>query len=760
MKSYPTKEKPSAWTPHSHQRKAQSKVSLPDNRKSSHSGLVQMANQGKKALQLKVLESLFNSSQPIQKQGLEEEDLLQGKFDSIQKQEMEEEELIQGKFDTVQKMSLEEEEPLQGKFESAQREEIKDKELLQGKFETVQKMSLEEEEPLQGKFETTQLVGMEEEDLLQGKFETVQKQKINTGLPDNLKSGIENLSGYSMDDVKVHYNSDKPATLQAHAYAQGTEIHIATGQEKHLPHEAWHVVQQKQGRVKPTIQLRNKVNVNDDPGLEKEADVMGGRAKNIGNNGQQILMLPDKDINEKGDLINVSNGVSSIQRAIGMEIESQNLNMWTGDGPYSAAKAVPYGTLVLETPRGFDVEADDAGRVEFVTKAFPEEGGDLLRAVSAAAEFAKSAVQKTKEHKALNGNTFATISSIGAGTLTSPKDPSVELIYADDIYAKPQVTLGMPLDKFIAVLKKIGENTKEYPATAFHKIGPEMGLHHEKRSVEDYWDGESRGSGGEMESTYQSIVQRNHFSAKQSALIALFLQYITEANCSGLDKKSAMRYADLRSKASEGDLDDLFQKLNSKDSTRWTDSDQFPTPYPKAEHPLMARTNFRKMLEMAQFKVDDLKDLKVDILGLAGLDEDNLLYPLGYYSDAVKDEELYKPASIDKIESGPTVGQWLDSIFLPAPQDANPAKKSSIAAMGNRVAPHLPGTPENRGLGAMGAKTEQINIPGQADPEEAPIFEYRLLNGVYAPDEWVPLSMAILNAARVVYGHEEAELPN
>ena len=100
----------------------------------------------------------------------------------------------------------------------------------------------------------------------------------NTGLPDNLKSGIENLSGYSMDDVKVHYNSDKPAQLQAHAYAQGTDIHIGSGEEKHLPHEAWHVVQQKQGRVKPTVQMKGGVDVNDDTGLEREADVMGAKA--------------------------------------------------------------------------------------------------------------------------------------------------------------------------------------------------------------------------------------------------------------------------------------------------------------------------------------------------------------------------------------------------------------------------------------------------------------------------------------------------
>ena len=109
----------------------------------------------------------------------------------------------------------------------------------------------------------------------------LQKKSNNTNLPTQLKSGIENLSGISMDDVKVHYNSSKPAQLQAHAYAQGTNIHLGPGQEKHLPHEAWHVVQQKQGRVKPTMQLKGKVNVNDDVGLEREADVMGAKATQL-----------------------------------------------------------------------------------------------------------------------------------------------------------------------------------------------------------------------------------------------------------------------------------------------------------------------------------------------------------------------------------------------------------------------------------------------------------------------------------------------
>ena len=158
-----------------------------------------------------------------------------------------------------------------------------EEELMQGRFETMQRM--EEEEPLQGQFESIQR--MEEDELpVQGKFgtsplqleETSSDKPNNTGLPDNLKTGIESLSGISMDNVNVHYNSEKPAQLNALAYAQGTDIHVASGQEKHLPHEAWHIVQQAQGRVQPTMQMTEGVPVNDDRNLEHEADVMGERA--------------------------------------------------------------------------------------------------------------------------------------------------------------------------------------------------------------------------------------------------------------------------------------------------------------------------------------------------------------------------------------------------------------------------------------------------------------------------------------------------
>ena len=107
------------------------------------------------------------------------------------------------------------------------------------------------------------------------------KQGNSNGLPHQLQSNMESMGGVDLSDVKVHRNSDKPAQLQAHAYAQGSDIHLASGQDKHLPHEAWHVVQQKQGRVQATTQLKshqNKVGINDSPALEREADVMGEKA--------------------------------------------------------------------------------------------------------------------------------------------------------------------------------------------------------------------------------------------------------------------------------------------------------------------------------------------------------------------------------------------------------------------------------------------------------------------------------------------------
>ena len=149
----------------------------------------------------------------------------------------------------------------------------------------------EDEEALQAKLKTTQCVA--DEELTQKKSDTDSSHTNHTGLPLQLKAGIESISGMNMDHVKVHYNSAQPAQLNAHAYAQGSDIHVAPGQEQHLPHEAWHVVQQAQGKVKPTMQMKAGVPINDEVSLEHEADMMGAQAMHVGlshaNTSQHIV---------------------------------------------------------------------------------------------------------------------------------------------------------------------------------------------------------------------------------------------------------------------------------------------------------------------------------------------------------------------------------------------------------------------------------------------------------------------------------------
>jgi len=46
---------------------------------------------------------------------------------------------------------------------------------------------------------------------------SVKRKENNTGMPDQLKTGLEHLSGMNLDGTSVHYNSPEPARLGANA---------------------------------------------------------------------------------------------------------------------------------------------------------------------------------------------------------------------------------------------------------------------------------------------------------------------------------------------------------------------------------------------------------------------------------------------------------------------------------------------------------------------------------------------------------------
>lgn len=173
---------------------------------------------------------------------------------------------------------------------------------------------------------------------------SIQKKPNNTGWPDNLKSGVENLSGYSMDGGKMYFSSGKLTQLQAFAYTQGTDTYVAPRQEKHLPHETWHVLQQKQGIVQPTIQMQGS-NVNDNEVLEREADVMGEKMGQAINNKlsrnseptlqnvQQFYTVSDDHIrndlrHEKVNKLFLESTIEDIEERLGKSISSSsNVNL-------------------------------------------------------------------------------------------------------------------------------------------------------------------------------------------------------------------------------------------------------------------------------------------------------------------------------------------------------------------------------------------------------------------------------------------------
>ena len=156
----------------------------------------------------------------------------------------------------VQRQESEEEECLQCEMtEAVQRQSIlEEEEQIQEMSAPIQRQpELDEEKPIQSKL-TDECVQCqmpeEEEELTQAKGLTLQAQAPpnRTSMPDHLKSGLKNISGMDLSGVRVQYGSSKPKQLNALAYIQGQEIHVAPGQEKHLPHEGLHAVQQMQGR--------------------------------------------------------------------------------------------------------------------------------------------------------------------------------------------------------------------------------------------------------------------------------------------------------------------------------------------------------------------------------------------------------------------------------------------------------------------------------------------------------------------------------
>ncbi|MCJ8273517.1 MAG: DUF4157 domain-containing protein, partial [Psychrosphaera sp.] len=85
----------------------------------------------------------------------------------------------------------------------------------------------------------------------------------------------------------------RPARLGAAAYAQGSDIFIGPNQQVHLPHELWHVVQQKSGALAGVATQLGDDLVVENALLEKEVDIIGTLITHlIGKLNEHIIYHP------------------------------------------------------------------------------------------------------------------------------------------------------------------------------------------------------------------------------------------------------------------------------------------------------------------------------------------------------------------------------------------------------------------------------------------------------------------------------------
>jgi hypothetical protein len=440
-----------------------------------------------------------------------------------------------------------------------------------------------------------------------------------------------------------------------------------------------------------------------------------------------------------------------VQRDVGLELEVQSTKLWTGPETDTAGGQrvlLPYAQKVLQNGDLYDVESDD-GRFEVVTKAFKEttDGRQrLIDAVTSGAEVLLTAYEQADGRQ--DGNTSAKLSEVVAATGTTKLHPGDPWIgnFADPsnfagneacLWAKPQATAAIPLARLgdLAAQMATAQESKDRIATSFTGMPTAFGK--TNPSDEADWASIHKMISGDLDpDAPKDPACRN--------LVTLIVHHLGEANSSWI-------------------------------------------PYPKARHTIMARTNFQKMflsVEASWPTVAPAAGWDKWFAAQARRDLSEYVYKGGYFSDslppdrferimevardkAVKEDEKVQdivvqgpsaavdpdvPADFQRLPNlwaavspyflrGPTIKEWLASI---SPKLGT----SQSAGMGGRRAPHLPGTPEDRGMGAM-TKLEAVPSRAQAtDPVqsvEAPIFELRMFEGPYSPEQWPDLAAHIFD---------------
>jgi hypothetical protein len=533
-----------------------------------------------------------------------------------------------------------------------------------------------------------------------------------------------------MDNVNVHYNSSQPARLNALAYAQGRDIHVAPGQERHLPHEAWHAVQQAQGRVKPRMQLKAGVTVNDDEALEREADLMGAKALA---SAPPLTGVPvSRPLRQAGG---GDGQLDVIQRAVGFEIET-NWRVYNYDqtknnnGPLKNVQKREYfeagwppAYLTNNLAKGdtiirgnhFELQVDElpsGGKdLEFVTTlpAFDE-----TQAGRDAADTTLTAIE-TLAGRLVNSQYWAIEpTDLGVGGVNTPT-AVMRRNTTRGMNGSPQTTGAIRLDRIPTLFETIGTKAGDLDPSKAEGRTRLMGVSDGQNppTQTDIEKGIQAGILGDAPAAARQALA-NHQQRFSERFAGWWPRYTRQANIAEAIKLNSSELIGLVSLA----------------VTYLQIADRAQPSYVKKIAPLMARTDFARMFQLLpQHERQHFQDHKESwvrlVLEAAGLPGTGSTPVLSHGIGSNPQQDILHWVTRDAWLRGIVSGRDLMST-------------AGFAAQ----YPNEPGGAEFEAMGRKGAATEQV---GPNAATAAPIFELRRMKGGVDYLEWKPLLLRVFD---------------
>ncbi|WP_287359229.1 DUF4157 domain-containing protein, partial [Moorena sp. SIO3B2] len=170
-------------------------------------------------------------------------------------------------------------------------------------------------------------------------------------------------------------------SIQARAFTTGKDIFFRQGEynpgsrggQELIAHELTHVVQQNQGKLRSTINFKSGININDDAGFEKEANLKG----------KEALQHPVSILNTPLTMFPISNYEKPVQRAPEeKDDQKKQLIDWIADIVKKQLETLNYrigGSFAAKTEYGFERTPQDID-LEFWSYEDALKAKELLKA--------------------------------------------------------------------------------------------------------------------------------------------------------------------------------------------------------------------------------------------------------------------------------------------------------------------------------------------------------------------------------------------